>query len=87
MQNFNDDEGYRISRLHELELLDKRRKTSLVHLQAYQNYLKCNYNNVFKVRNFDIGDLVLKEKNQAILSLIGWVLISSTQHMDLVPIN
>ena len=37
LQDVVDDENYRISRLHELEMLDKQRRAALMHLQAYQN--------------------------------------------------
>lgn len=37
LQNVVDDENYRVSRLHELEMLDERRQATLTHLQAYQN--------------------------------------------------
>ena len=37
LQDIVDDENYRISRLHELEMLDERRQATLTHLQAYQN--------------------------------------------------
>lgn len=52
--------------MHELELLDKKWKNALIHLQAYQNRLYGSYKKRVWVRNFEIGDLVLKDnpKNQ-----------------------
>ena len=60
LQGIVDDETYRVSRLHELEMLDERRRAALTHLQVYQNRLKRSYNKKVRGRHFEIGDLVLR---------------------------
>ena len=67
LKGLTNEEDYRQSRLHELEMLEERRKNSLNHLQAYQKRLCRSYNKKVMVRKFDIGDLVLMQnpKNQA----------------------
>lgn len=73
MKGLIDDEEYRISRLHELELLDECRQKALVHLQAYQNLFFWSYNKIMLVKHFDIGDLVLMQnpKNQVDCEKLG----------------
>ena len=60
LQDIVDDETYKVSRLHELEMLDEQRWASLTHLQAYQNWLKRSYNKKVWGCHFEVGDLVLK---------------------------
>jgi len=52
MQHLIDGEEYHISRLAELELLDKRHLVALNHLRVYQNHLYHNYNKKIKERRF-----------------------------------
>ena len=60
------DEYTRISRLQELELLDERRQVAFDHLRAYQKRMSKSYNKKVRPREFQAGDLVLREnpKNQ-----------------------
>ena len=37
LQDIVDDENYKVFKLHELELLDERRRATLTYLKAYQN--------------------------------------------------
>lgn len=60
LQPLTDDETHRVSQLHQLEMLDEKRQTTLTHLQAYQNCLHRSYNKKVKGRHFEVGDLVLK---------------------------
>lgn len=68
-----DDEEYRQSQLHELEMLEECKHNALNHLQAYQNRLCCSYNKRVMVRKFDIGDFVLMQnpKNQSDREKLG----------------
>lgn len=61
LQHLIDDEMHRVSRLHQLEMLDEKCQTTLTHLQAYQNRLRRSYNKKVKGQHFEVGDLVLKE--------------------------
>ncbi|KAH9324037.1 hypothetical protein KI387_004215, partial [Taxus chinensis] len=58
------DEDYRVARLAELELLDERRIRALNHLKVYQNRVSRGYNKCIIHREFDVGDLVLKENQK-----------------------
>ena len=60
------NEENRISRLQELELLDERRQVAFNHLRAYQKRMSKSYNKKVCPRDFQLGDLVLREnpKNQ-----------------------
>eukprot|EP01018_Ginkgo_biloba_P023093 Gb_02961 [translate_table: standard] len=64
LRDLIDDEAYRVARLQELELLDERRLNALNHLKAYQNWLRKRYNQNIKSREFEVGDLVLKENKK-----------------------
>eukprot|EP01018_Ginkgo_biloba_P006932 Gb_39495 [translate_table: standard] len=48
----------------ELELLDERRLNALNHLKSYQNRLRKRYNQNIKAKEFEVGDLVLKENKK-----------------------
>ncbi|GLJ30929.1 hypothetical protein SUGI_0616100 [Cryptomeria japonica] len=48
LQHLIDDATHRVSRLHQLEMLDEKRQTALTHLQAYQNHLRRSYNKKVK---------------------------------------
>ena len=58
------NEVYRGSRLYELELLNKWWLNALRNLQYYQNHLRPSYNKKIKIKNFQVGDLVLKENQK-----------------------
>eukprot|EP01018_Ginkgo_biloba_P030378 Gb_12818 [translate_table: standard] len=64
LRDLIDDEEYRVARGQELELLDERRLNALNHLKAYQNRLRRRYNQNVKAREFEVGDLVLKESQK-----------------------
>lgn len=66
LQGLIIDEDYRIFRLQELKLLDERCQVAFDHLQAYQKRISRGYNKKVKPREFQLGDLILKEnpKNQ-----------------------
>eukprot|EP01018_Ginkgo_biloba_P024885 Gb_21257 [translate_table: standard] len=64
LRDLIDDEAYRVARLQELELLDERRLNALNHLKAYQNRLCRRYNQNIKAREFEVGDLILKENKK-----------------------
>lgn len=66
LRNLISDEDYKVSRLHDLELLDERRQTAFDHLRAYQQLMCRSYNHRVRSHTFEVGDLVLKEnpKNQ-----------------------
>ena len=55
----NDD--YRVARLTQLDLLDEKRQQAYDHLTIYQNHLKRNFNKKVHPRQFQVGDMVLKE--------------------------
>ena len=60
------DDDNRISWLQELELLDECWQVAFNHLQAYQKRMSKSYNKKVHQRDFQLGDLVLREnsKNQ-----------------------
>eukprot|EP01018_Ginkgo_biloba_P037608 Gb_07526 [translate_table: standard] len=64
LRDLIDDEAYRVARLQELELLDERRLNALNYLKAYQKRLRRRYNQNIKAREFEVGDLVLKENQK-----------------------
>eukprot|EP01018_Ginkgo_biloba_P036823 Gb_32314 [translate_table: standard] len=64
LRDLIDDEECRVARLQDLELLDERRLNALNHLRAYQNRLRRRYNQKIKAREFEVGDLVLKENQK-----------------------
>eukprot|EP01018_Ginkgo_biloba_P027629 Gb_18271 [translate_table: standard] len=64
LRDLIDDEDCRVALLQELELLDERRLNALNHLRAYQNWLRRRYNQKIKAREFEVGDLVLKENKK-----------------------
>lgn len=55
------NEEYRVSRLHELELLDEKRQHANDHLKAYQQQICRSYNHRVIPRVVKVTDLVLKE--------------------------
>ena len=68
MKDLISDEDYRVTRLQQLKLLDEKRQKAFDHLQAYQHRMSNQYNKKMKPREFQIGDLVLREnpRNQAV---------------------
>ena len=60
------DEDHRAMRVHELETLDERRKVAFDHMRAYQKRMSTQYNKKVHPREFQVGELVLREnpKNQ-----------------------
>ena len=60
------DEDHRAMRVQELETLDERRKAAFDHMRAYQKRMSTQYNKKVHPREFQIGELVLREnpKNQ-----------------------
>lgn len=66
LQGLVTDEDHRISRLQELELLDERRQVAFDHLRVYHKRMSRGYNKKVRQREFQVGDLVLREnpKNQ-----------------------
>ena len=67
MHGLVTDDDYRVSRLQELELLDEHRQAVYDHLRVYQKRISRGYNKKFRHREFQVGDLVLREnpKNQS----------------------
>ena len=67
MHGLVTDDDYRVSRLQELELLDERRQAAYDHLRVYQKRMSRGYNKKVRHREFQVGDLVLREnpKNQS----------------------
>lgn len=59
-----NNEEYWVSKLNELEFLNKRNLSALNHLQVYHNWLKWSYDKKIKNKNFQLGDLVLKENQK-----------------------
>ena len=55
------DDDYRVAQLTQLDLLDEKRQQAYDHLTVYQNYLKHNFNKKVHPRQFQVGDMVLKE--------------------------
>ena len=66
MHGLITDEDHRAMRIQELETLDERRKAAFDHMRAYQKRMSTQYNKKVHPREFQVGDLVLKEnrKNQ-----------------------
>lgn len=50
-----------VARLAELELLDEKCIHNLKHLKVYQNKVSIKYNKRIIPRQFEVGDLVMKE--------------------------
>ena len=67
MHGLVTDEDYRLSRLQELELLDECGQVAYDHLRVYQKRMSRGYNKKVRHREFQVGDLVLREnpKNQS----------------------
>ncbi|KAH9306049.1 hypothetical protein KI387_010453, partial [Taxus chinensis] len=68
LREFVSDEDYRQNRLAQLELLDEQHLNALEHHQVYLEHIKRAYNKHLQHRDFEIGDLVLKE-NQNVTTL------------------
>ena len=60
------DEDYCNMRLKELELLDEKLQASFDHMRIYQKCISKAFNKKVHPREFQVGDLVLREnfKNQ-----------------------
>lgn len=60
------DDDYRICRLQELELPDEHRQVAFDYLKAYKKQMSKRFNKKVKPRDFQVGNLVLREnlKNQ-----------------------
>ncbi|KAH9324039.1 hypothetical protein KI387_004217, partial [Taxus chinensis] len=58
------DEDYKVARLTELEILDEKRIRALNHLKVYQNKVSRGYKKCIIHREFDVGDLILKENQK-----------------------
>ena len=61
LQDLIIDEDRRISRLQELDLLDERRQEAFDHLRAYQKRMSRGYNKKVRHKEFQDGDLVMRE--------------------------
>lgn len=71
LKDIVNNEEYWAARIIELEFQDKRFLSVLNHLQIYQNRLKRIYNRKIKNRNFQLGDLLLKENQKVHLNQDG----------------
>ena len=60
------DKDHRAMRIQESETLDERCKEAFDHMRAYQKCMSTQYNKKVHPREFQVGDLVLREnsKNQ-----------------------
>ena len=60
------DEDYYAMRLQELEFLDEKWQASFDHMRVYQKCMSKEFNKKVHPREFQVGDLVLREnpKNQ-----------------------
>ena len=58
------DEKIRQTRLDQLLLLDEKRINALEHMRVYQERIKRAFDKKALIREFKIGDLVLKENQQ-----------------------
>lgn len=54
-------EDYTVFRLQEIELLEECQHQAYDHLKVYQKCMSRNYNKKIKPREFQVGDLVLRE--------------------------
>ena len=61
MKGLITDDDYIIYLLQELVLLDECRQVACDHLCAYQQQMLRSYNKKFKPRDFQLGDLILRE--------------------------
>ena len=64
LQDYITNEAVHQTRLDQLLLLDERRVNALEHLRTYKNRIKQAFNKNFKIHEFNIRDLVLKENQQ-----------------------
>ena len=55
------DEDHRAMRIHELTTLEERQKDTFDHMRAYQKRMSNTYNKKVHPREFQVGELVLRE--------------------------
>ena len=65
LKNLITDEDIRISQLQELELLCERQQVAFDHLRAYQKRMSKSYNKKVRPREFQVGDLILREPQES----------------------
>lgn len=64
LKDFVSNEDYRVERLVQLDLLDGQHQKAYDHMQIYQICLKRQYQKKVHHREFEVGDLVLRENPQ-----------------------
>ncbi|XP_075479421.1 uncharacterized protein LOC142520304 [Primulina tabacum] len=53
------------SRAMELDLIEEKRNRAFIRMEAYRNRVMKSYNKKVRIRNFQVGDLVMKKVNPA----------------------
>ncbi|XP_075504408.1 uncharacterized protein LOC142541838 [Primulina tabacum] len=53
------------SRAMELDLIEEKRNMAFIRMEAYRNRVMKSYNKKVRIRNFQVGDLVMKKVNPA----------------------
>ncbi|XP_073066043.1 uncharacterized protein [Primulina eburnea] len=56
------------NRAMELDLVEERRDRAMIRIEAYRSWVMKMYNKKVRVRDFQVGDLVMKKVNQAGMS-------------------